>query len=81
MAATAVEGVDRVLAPRLAIETANAIRMALEMPREERVERMRLMRRTVKESNVYRWAGKMLMDTQRVRQRQRLLAVSRREMR
>jgi trehalose 6-phosphate synthase len=42
---------------------------------------MRLMRRTVKESNVYRWAGKMLMDTQRVRQRQRLLAVSRREMR
>ena len=62
-------------------ETANAIRMAVEMPREERAERMRLMRRTVKESNVYRWAGKMLMDTQRVRQRQRLLAVSRRELR
>jgi trehalose 6-phosphate synthase len=62
-------------------ETASAIRMALEMPREERTERMRLMRRTVKESNVYRWAGKMLMDTQRVRQRQRLMAVSRRELR
>jgi trehalose-6-phosphate synthase len=59
-------------------ETANAIRAALEMPREERSERMRLMRRTVKESNVYRWAGKILMDTQRVRQRQRLLQVSRR---
>jgi trehalose 6-phosphate synthase len=62
-------------------ETAEAIRQALEMPREERVERMRLMRRTVKESNVYRWAGKMLMDTQRVRQRQRLLAVSARSVR
>jgi trehalose 6-phosphate synthase len=62
-------------------ETAEAIRLALEMPREERAERMRLMRRTVKESNVYRWAGKMLMDTQRVRQRQRLLAVSSRGIR
>jgi trehalose 6-phosphate synthase len=62
-------------------ETAEAIRAALEMPREERSERMRLMRRTVKESNVYRWAGRMLMDTQRVRQRQRLLAVSQRGLR
>jgi trehalose 6-phosphate synthase len=48
------------------------------MPREERSERMRLMRRTVKENNVYRWAGRVLMDTQRVRQRQRLLKASRR---
>jgi trehalose 6-phosphate synthase len=62
-------------------ETAAAIRAALEMPREERSERMRLMRRTVKESNVYRWAGRMLMDTQRVRQRQRLVAVSQRGLR
>jgi alpha,alpha-trehalose-phosphate synthase [UDP-forming] len=61
-------------------ETAEAIRAALEMPAQERAERMRLMRRTVKESNVYRWAGRMLMDTQRVRQRQRLLG-SRRELR
>jgi trehalose 6-phosphate synthase len=59
-------------------ETADAIRLALEMPREERSERMRLMRRTVKENNVYRWAGRVLMDTQRVRQRQRLLKASRR---
>jgi trehalose-6-phosphate synthase len=62
-------------------ETAGAIRQALEMPREERTERMRLMRRTVKENNVYRWAGRVLMDTQRVRQRQRLLAVSQRGVR
>jgi trehalose 6-phosphate synthase len=53
-------------------ETAAAIRLALEMDRGERRERMRLMRRTVKENNVYRWAGRMLMDAARVRQRQRL---------
>jgi trehalose 6-phosphate synthase len=33
---------------------------------------MQLMRRTVKENNVYRWAGRMLMDAARVRQRQSL---------
>ncbi len=53
-------------------ETAAAIRMALRMDRDERRERMRLMRRTVKENNVYRWAGRMLMDAARVRQRQQL---------
>ena len=53
-------------------ETASAIRLALAMDRDERRERMRLMRRTVKENNVYRWAGRMLMDAARVRQRQQL---------
>jgi trehalose-6-phosphate synthase len=53
-------------------ETTAAIRMALRMDRDERRERMRLMRRTVKENNVYRWAGRMLMDAARVRQRQQL---------
>ena len=33
---------------------------------------LELMRRTVKENNVYRWAGRMLMDAARVRQRQSL---------
>ena len=55
-------------------ETAAAIEMALNMKREERRERMRLMRRTVKENNVYRWAGRLLMDLARVRQRQALSA-------
>ena len=55
-------------------ETAAAIEIAMSMSREERGERMRLMRRTVKENNVYRWAGRMLMDTARVRQRQALAA-------
>jgi trehalose 6-phosphate synthase/phosphatase len=53
-------------------ETAAAIGTALRMDRDERRERMRLMRRTVKENNVYRWAGRMLMDAARVRQRQQL---------
>jgi trehalose 6-phosphate synthase len=53
-------------------ETADAIRAALEMSRDERRQRMKLMRSTVKESNVYRWAGRMLMDVARIRQRQAL---------
>lgn len=53
-------------------ETAEAIHIAIDMPREERRERMQLMRRTVKENNVYRWAGRMLMDAARIRQRQSL---------
>jgi trehalose-6-phosphate synthase len=57
-------------------ETAAAIETAIEMPRDQRRERMQLMRRTVKENNVYRWAGRMLMDAARVRQRQ---ALARRE--
>src|SRR5579863_3390369 len=54
------------------LETAAAIETAIQMPREQRRERMQLMRRTVKENNVYRWAGRMLMDAARVRQRQAL---------
>ena len=53
-------------------ETAAAIETAIQMPRDQRRERMQLMRRTVKENNVYRWAGRMLMDAARVRQRQAL---------
>ena len=52
--------------------TADAIQAAIDMPRSERRERMQLMRRTVKENNVYRWAGKMLMDAARIRRRQAL---------
>jgi len=53
-------------------ETAAAIVAALDMPRDQRRKRMQLMRRTVSESNVYRWAGRMLMDVARIRQRQSL---------
>ncbi|MGO9931621.1 MAG: trehalose-6-phosphate synthase [Steroidobacteraceae bacterium] len=59
-------------------ETADAMETAMSMGREERRNRMSLMRRTVKENNVYRWAGRMLMDAARIRQRQSLPAARRR---
>ncbi len=59
-------------------ETADAMEIAMSMGRDERRNRMSLMRRTVKEKNVYRWAGRMLMDAARVRQRQSLPAARRR---
>jgi trehalose-6-phosphate synthase len=51
-------------------ETAAAMVAALDMPRDQRRKRMQLMRRTLSEHNVYRWAGRMLMDVARIRQRQ-----------
>jgi trehalose 6-phosphate synthase/phosphatase len=53
-------------------ETADAMVTAMRMGREERRNRMSLMRQTVKERNVYRWAGRMLMDAARIRRRQSL---------
>lgn len=41
-------------------ETAEAMRIALEMPDEERKKRMQRLRNVVAEYNVYRWAGKFL---------------------
>jgi trehalose 6-phosphate synthase len=39
------------------------------MSREEQQERMRAMRTHVSEFNVYRWAGRMLVDAARLRRR------------
>jgi hypothetical protein len=36
--------------------------------------RMRSMRHLVQEFNVYRWAGRMLLDAARMRHRRRVLA-------
>jgi trehalose 6-phosphate synthase len=47
---------------------ASALRMA---PREQR-DRMRAMRALLAEFNVYRWAGRMLVDAARLRRRERL---------
>ena len=58
-------------------ETAAAMLSAIRMRRDERRVRMKAMRRTVKENNVYRWAGRMLMDASQVRQRQSLQKRSR----
>ena len=45
---------------------------ALIMPEYEQRERMRSMRALVRDFNVYRWAGRMLLDAARVRQREKL---------
>jgi len=46
------------------------------MPEQEQHERMRLMRQQVREQNVYRWAGRMLLDAARIRQRRRILELA-----
>jgi trehalose 6-phosphate synthase len=53
-------------------EASAAIATALAMPASEQAERMRAMRALVAEFNVYRWAGRMLVDAARLRQRGRL---------
>jgi trehalose 6-phosphate synthase len=55
---------------------AEALNAALLMPVEEQEERMRLMRQQVRDQNVYRWAGRMLLDAARVRQRRRIMALA-----
>ncbi|MND05797.1 hypothetical protein D3C83_267990 [compost metagenome] len=42
------------------------------MSSEEQRERMRAMRAFLSEFNVYRWAGRMLVDAARLRNRDRL---------
>jgi len=49
-----------------------AMNEALTMPRDEQRARMRLMRALVRERNVYRWAGQMLLDASQLRRRQRI---------
>ena len=54
-------------------ECAAALHAALEMPEREQRARMRLMRGLVAEFNVFRWAGRMLIDAASMRKRRRLL--------
>jgi trehalose 6-phosphate synthase len=54
-------------------QCAAAMHLALTMPGTEQRARMRSLRGIVQEFNVYRWAGRMLMDAARMRQRARLL--------
>jgi trehalose-6-phosphate synthase len=53
-------------------ETADALQRALTMPEAEQRERMASLRTTVREFNVYRWAGRMLADAGRWRLRERI---------
>jgi len=58
-------------------QSAVAIHVALTMQPGERRARMRTMRHLVQEFNVYRWAGRMLLDAARMRQRRRVMARTR----
>lgn len=48
---------------------AEALNQALTMPPAEQQGRMRRMREIVRDNNVYRWAGSMLLDAARLRKR------------
>ena len=55
------------------IEQASAaLEKALEMPADEQRARMRAMRGYLAEFNVYRWAGRMLIDASRLRRKESL---------
>ena len=53
-------------------ETADALHRAATMPLAEQRERMASLRMTVREFNVFRWAGRMLSDAGRSRLRERI---------
>lgn len=53
--------------------TADAIDDALRMDSDEQRDRMRLMRDIVSESNVFYWAGRMLLDGSRLRKRNKIM--------
>jgi trehalose 6-phosphate synthase len=48
-------------------QMADAIRLSLEMPPEERSTRMGRMRDTLLEYNIYLWAGKLIAELARLR--------------
>jgi trehalose 6-phosphate synthase len=52
---------------------AAALHLALTMPHVEQRARMQSMRGLIQEFNVYRWAGRMLMDAARMRQKERVM--------
>ena len=58
-------------------QSAAAMHLALTMSPDEQRARMRAMRSLVQDFNVYRWAGRMLLDAARMRHRRRVLSRSR----
>lgn len=54
-------------------QCAAALHLALTMSTDDQRTRMSSMRNLVQEFNVYRWAGRMLMDAARIRRRQRVM--------
>src|SRR5829696_3151853 len=60
-----------VVNPYDADQCAAALDVALTMPARAQRARIRLMRGLIREFNVYRWAGRMLLDASTVRRRER----------
>jgi len=58
-------------------QAAAAMHVALTMSPEEQRTRMRSMRSLVQEFNVFRWAGRMLIDAARMRHRRRVMSRAR----
>ncbi|HEX7964980.1 MAG TPA: trehalose-6-phosphate synthase [Gammaproteobacteria bacterium] len=56
-------------------EAGTALATALDMSADEQAARIRSMRALVSEYNIYRWAGRMLLDASRLRQRERLAGI------
>ncbi|MDD4319341.1 MAG: trehalose-6-phosphate synthase [Candidatus Peribacteraceae bacterium] len=54
-------------------QCAESLHSALTMPEEEQRDRMRNMRATIHDFNIFRWAGRMLLDAARIRQRRRFV--------
>ena len=65
-----------IINPYDAHATGEVLNSALVMPEAEQYERMRLMRAYVSSRNVYRWAGRMLLDASRHRKKQRILEMA-----
>lgn len=57
-------------------EMSEALGTGLRMPDHEQRARMRSMRRQVREWNVYRWAGRMLIDAAGTRRRQQIIDIA-----
>jgi len=43
-------------------QTADKIKLALEMPRKQKIERMQILKRSAAENNVFQWAGTFLEE-------------------
>jgi len=54
----------------------DALHRALLMPKSEQAQRMLVMRDHIRTRNVYRWAGKMLLDAEQLRKKQRILQIA-----
>src|SRR5262249_2819791 len=55
-------------------QMAQALYRAITMPVVEQRERLHSMRALVRHFNIYRWAGRMLLDAARMRHRERVAA-------